>query len=74
MYNQTIRTKKVDDYIVDRMMLDRVKVYEDRQKFNSGKNAFLKDYWLEYYYNRYIEKWDKRIFDEIEKAMQKLNN
>ena len=74
IYKATLRSKKVDDYIVDRMMLDRVKVYQEKSGYVERRNFFLKDLGLEYYYNRYIEKWDKRIFEEIDKAIQKPHN
>jgi hypothetical protein len=38
------------------MMLDRVKVYQEKSGYVERRNFFLKDLGLEYYYNRYIEK------------------
>jgi hypothetical protein len=55
-------------------MLDRAEVQKNGEDFSEWRNEFIRDYGLEYYYNRYLEKGDKRIFEEIEKAIQTQHN
>lgn len=74
MYKETYRAKQVDDYLIDRLMLDRAAIQKHGEDFSEWRNEFIKDYGLEYYYNRYLEKGDKRIFEEIEKAIQTQHN
>lgn len=71
LYNETYRTTKINNYIADKFMLVELnsKNYPD---FTEWLQQFLKDYNLEYYYQRYVQKADKTIFKKVDQVIEKI--
>lgn len=73
MYWAFVWTKEYDDWLIDRMVLDKVKVEENREWFTDGRNRFLNDHNLLYYFNKLQENGDRTIYEKTEQALMKSN-
>lgn len=71
LYWATIRTEEYDNWLIKRMVLDKTLVEQDRERFTDGRNRFLRDYNIEYYFEKFVEEWDRTIFEKTEQALMK---
>lgn len=67
----TYRTMKINNYIADKFMLVELNS-ENYPDFTKWLQQFLKDYNLEYYYQRYVQKTDKTIFDKVDEVIEDI--
>lgn len=70
LYTQWYRTIKFNDFMIDLYLFDKEAVKKDSTKFNELNELILDKYNLNYKYNRYIKKWDKAIFKDMEQAVR----
>ena len=70
LYTQWYRTIKFNDFMIDLYLFDKEAVKKDSTKFNELNELILDKYNLNYKYNRYIKKWDKSIFKDMEQAVR----
>ena len=73
MYWMAIRTKEFDEWLINRLMLDKTAVEKDKEKYAEWRNRFLRDYNLNYYFKKFVEEWDRTIYEKTEQALMKSN-
>jgi len=73
LYWATIRTEEYDNWLIKRMVLDKTLVEQDREKFTDGRDRFLRDHNIEYYFKKFVEEWDRTIYEKTEQALMKSN-
>ena len=49
------RTEEYDNWLIKRMVLDKTLVEQDREKFTDGRDRFLRDHNIEYYFKKFVE-------------------
>ena len=68
-----IRNEEYDNWLIKRMVLDKTLVEQDREKFADGRDRFLRDHNIEYYFKKFVEEWDRTIYEKTEQALMKSN-